>query len=73
MENGVSISWQSFLLYSIILPRLLKNKLTLTWGNYFLGIESWYFNLAIPVMIAAGLLTVFYFIGKHPASRNLEQ
>lgn len=75
VENGAPFSWQSFLLYSILLPRLLKNKLTLTWGNYLLGIDSWYFNLAIPILAAAGLLIIFYLIGKRstsPASRSLE-
>jgi len=77
VENGAPFSWQSFLLYSILLPRLLKNKLTLTWGNYLLGIDSWYFNLAIPILVAAGLLIVFYFIGRQtttePTQRDLEQ
>ena len=75
VETGVSFSWQSFLLYSILLPRLLKNKLTLTWGNHLLGIQSWYFNLAIPILAAGGLLIVFYLIGRQseaPVSRSLE-
>ena len=75
VETGVSFSWQSFLLYSILLPRLLKNKLTLTWGNHLLGIQSWYFNLAIPILAAAGLLIVFYLIGRQseaPVPRSVE-
>jgi hypothetical protein len=45
LQGGSGLNGGSFLLYSILLPRLLKNKLTLTWGNTLLGIQSWYFNL----------------------------
>ena len=66
VETGEYFSSQSFSLYTILLPRLLKNKLTLTLGNHLLGIESWYFNLAIPVIIALALLMIFYITGRQP-------
>jgi hypothetical protein len=69
VENGLSFSLKTFSLYTILLPRLLKNKLTLTWGNQLLGIESWYFNLAIPLLIAAIFIVLFYLLGRRePAS-----
>lgn len=70
VEGGASVSLQSFLLYTILLPRLLKNKLTLTWGSRLLGIESWYFNLAIPLLAAAVLFVLFYFAGRRPSVLN---
>lgn len=65
MEVGSTFSMQSFLLYTLLLPRLLKNKLTLTWGNHLLGVESWYFNLVIPLLAATVLLTIFFLAGRH--------
>lgn len=73
VETGGFFSSQSFSLYTILLPRLLKNKLTLTLGNHLLGIESWYFNLAIPVIIALVFLMIFYIIGRQPLTSGSNQ
>jgi hypothetical protein len=70
LQSGKLIDGDSFLLYSTLLPRLLKNKLTLTWGNTLLGIESWYFNLLIPILIAIVLGLVFVFIDKRQQSSS---
>lgn len=64
LQSGKLFDVDSFLLYSTLLPRLLKNKLTFTWGNTLLGIESWYFNLILPILIAAALGLLFAFLGK---------
>lgn len=73
VETGGYFSSQSFSLYTILLPRLLKNKLTLTLGNHLLGIESWYFNLAIPVIIALALLMIFYITDRQPLTSRSNQ
>jgi hypothetical protein len=64
LQDGAVLNNGRFLLYSILLPRLLKNKLTFTWGNTLLGIQSWYFNLLIPLLLAILLGLVFAYIGK---------
>ena len=64
LAQGFSFSWESSILYQKVLPGLLRNRLSFTWGQYFFGLESWYFNLALPLLIAIGLLFVFYLIGR---------
>ena len=67
-ENG--LSWKFSLLYQELLPRLLKNRLTLTWGGYIFGLESWYFNLALP-LLAGGLLFVLFFLLNRSRKKSL--
>jgi len=64
LAQGFSFSWEYSLLYQRLLPRLLHNRLSFTWGQYFFGLESWYFNLALPLLIVIGLLILFYLISK---------
>ncbi len=62
--EGFIASWNTSLLYQRLLPRLLHNNLGLTWGQTLLGLESWYFNLLVPILAAFVLLIVFYFVGR---------
>ena len=64
LTQGVVAPWNTSLLYQRLLPRLLHNSLGLTWGQTFFGLESWYFNLLIPILIAFVLLIVFYFVDR---------
>ena len=64
LEQGFVFSWKTSLLYQRLLPRLLDNKLGFTWAQTLFGIESWYFNLLVPLLIAFVLLIVFYFVGR---------
>jgi hypothetical protein len=64
LEQGFVFSWDSSLLYQRLLPTLLRNRLGFTWGQYVFGLESWYFNLAIPLFTAAILLILFYLVGR---------
>ncbi len=64
LKRGFVSSWKTSLLYQEVLPKLLHNKLVLTWGNYLFGVESWYMNLAIPVFVASLLLVIFYFVNR---------
>jgi hypothetical protein len=66
LEQGFvsSLSWKSSLYYRELFPRLLHHKLTFAWGKYLFGLKSWYFNFAIPLIMAAVLLTIFYFVSK---------
>jgi hypothetical protein len=62
LEQGFVFSWKTSLLYREMLPKLLHHRLTFTWGRYLFGLESWYFNFAIPVIAAIVLLIIFYFV-----------
>jgi hypothetical protein len=64
LDQGFVFSWKTSILYQEIIPKLLRNRLSLTWGQYLFGIESWYFNLAIPSLTALVLLLIFYFVNK---------
>ena len=64
LQQGLVFSWKTSLLYREMLPKLLHHRLTFTWGQYLFGLESWYFNLAIPTIAAIVLLIVFYFVSK---------
>ena len=64
LNQGFVFSWKTSLIYQKMLPRLLQNRLTFSWGQHSFGIEPWYFNLAIPVLAAIVLLIVFYFINR---------
>jgi hypothetical protein len=64
LAQGFSFSWESSLLYQRVLPQLLHNRLSFTWGQYFFGLESWYFNLALPLIIAIVLLIAFYLVDR---------
>lgn len=64
LEKGFVFSWKTSLLYRELLPKLLHNRLVFSWGQYLFGLESWYFNFAIPLMAAIVLLTIFYFVNK---------
>jgi len=64
LEQGIVFSWKTSLLYQRLLPRLLDNKLGLTWGQTLYGLESWYFNLLVPMFTAFVLLIVFYLVGR---------
>ncbi|MCX6059932.1 MAG: hypothetical protein NTW69_17505 [Chloroflexi bacterium] len=61
---ALSLSWKNSLFYRELFPRLLHHQLTFTWGKYLFGLESWYFNFAVPLTIAFVLLTIFYFVSK---------
>jgi len=64
LNQGFVFSWKTSLIYQKMLPRLLQNRLTFSWGQHSFGIEPWYFNLAIPVLAAIVFLIVFYFINR---------
>jgi hypothetical protein len=64
LEQGLAFSWDRSLLYDELIPKLMRNQLSFTWGQYFFDIESWYLNLAIPVIAAALLIGVFYLVNK---------
>jgi len=64
LAQGFSFSWESSLLYQKALPRLLNNRLSFTWGQYFFSLQSWYFNLALPLLIVIGLLLFFTLIDR---------
>ena len=64
LEQGFVFSWKTSLLYREMLPKLLHHRLTFTWGRYLFGLESWYFNFAIPVIAAIVLLIIFYFVSR---------
>ncbi|MCJ7434495.1 MAG: hypothetical protein MUO77_13495 [Anaerolineales bacterium] len=64
LKHDFVFSWKTSLIYEEMLPKLLHHKLTYTWGRYLFGLESWYFNLTIPVIVAIGFLIVFYFISR---------
>jgi hypothetical protein len=64
LEQGFVFSWKSSLYYREMWPKLLHHRLTYTWGKYLFGLESWYFNFAIPLITAIVLLIIFYFVGR---------
>lgn len=64
LKQGMVFSWKTSLLYAELLPKLLRNQLSFTWGQYFFDMESWYLNLAIPVITAVILMGAFYFVNK---------
>jgi len=64
LAGGFVFSWESSLMYREMFPKLMKNIMTFTWGKYLFRIDSWYFNFAIPMSIATGLLIVFWISGR---------
>jgi len=64
LDRGFVFSWKISLLYRELLPRLLNNRLTFSWGQHLFGLESWYFNFAVPLIAAIVLLIVFYFVNR---------
>jgi hypothetical protein len=64
LERGFFASWKSSLVYRELLPKLLHNRLDFSWGQYLFGLESWYFNLAVPLIAAIVLLIIFYFVNR---------
>ena len=64
LRHGLVFSWKTSLLFREMLPKLLHNRLTFSWGQYLFGLESWYFNFAIPIIAAIVLLIVFYFVNR---------
>lgn len=64
LAQGFSFSWESSFIYHRLLRRLLNNRMGFTWGHYLFELESWYLNLAIPLLTAALLLIVFYFVNR---------
>jgi hypothetical protein len=64
IQKGFFESWNSSLFYDVLLPRFFKHKLNFTWGDYLLNIDSWYFNMAIPLIIFMILLIIFYVVNK---------
>lgn len=68
LAQGFFFSWESSLLYPRMLRRLLNNNFqSLTWGQYFVNLESWYFNLAVPMLAAVVLIVVFYWLSRQQA------
>ncbi|HNA89099.1 MAG TPA: hypothetical protein PK989_07325 [Anaerolineales bacterium] len=63
-QQSMVVPWNTSVFVTELLPRFLHNQLTLTWGNYLFGIESWYLNVMIPTIIAGVLLLVYYTINK---------
>jgi len=64
LNKGFVSSWKTSLLYQQVLPNLLHNDLSLTWGRVYFGLESWYFNLAVPLLVAGILLILFYLVNR---------
>jgi hypothetical protein len=63
-QQSYIVPWNTSVFFAELLPRFFNSRLTLTWGNYLFGIESWYFNAAIPVVVAFVLISVFYMVNK---------
>jgi len=70
LNKGFVSSWKTSLLYQKVLPNLLHNDLCLTWGRVYFGLESWYFNLAVPILVAGILLILFYLVNRR--EKNFE-
>ncbi|MBM3125074.1 MAG: hypothetical protein FJZ87_08345 [Chloroflexi bacterium] len=64
LDQGFKISWGTNLLYRELVPKLLRHRLTFSWGHYLFGLESWYFNFAIPIFAGLILLFVFHVINR---------
>jgi hypothetical protein len=64
INQGLAVSWNSSLLHDELIPKLMRNLLSFTWGGYFFDVESWYLNLAIPVAAAGLLMGIFYLVNK---------
>jgi len=60
LKQELDFSWKTSLYYQRMIPDLLQNKLSYTWLQYFWGINTWYFNIAIPMLAACILITVFF-------------
>jgi hypothetical protein len=41
LEQGFILSWDTNLLYRELVPKLLRHRMTFSWGQYLFGLESW--------------------------------
>ena len=64
LKKGFASSWKTSLLYQEVLPDLFHNRLGLTWGKVYFGLDSWYFNLAAPLFVAGLLLILFCLVNR---------
>jgi hypothetical protein len=72
LSQPFTLSWENSLLYRELLRKLLHNTLVYSWGHYFFGLESWYFNFSIPILSAIILIIVFYFVNRRESDLSVQ-